>query len=383
MKILDLPKTKSLGRGTVPQRAPDFRLIAENIPHTVWMTDANGQNHYQNRAWYAYVGGEPGSSFGEDWLDFYHPEDRELLMREWTRARASNGEYLYDIKVRIRRHDGNYRWFHVKGAPVREPSGTVIEWVGTCTDIHDQPTMRALGNKNAGTEPPAVFEWNILTGKILVESDSYLSMLGVRRVPKQPWARCALIRQMHPDSRSAFKAAMSAAMRTRFPLRIAAYLCASGQRTRIIDIAGVFQFDNKGRPEIFLGTVTQQGNALADNSLNSLAPRGGLAGWQIRRVIDHMENRLDQRVRLEQLARLASLSPFHFSRAFKLSTGMPPSKYFKKLRVERAKYLLLETDDLVTEIAIAVGYDSTQALTRAFRHEVGDTPARFRRFSKR
>ncbi|MFL6655051.1 MAG: PAS domain-containing protein, partial [Sulfurifustis sp.] len=95
-------------------------------------------NHYQSPSWYRYVGEGPDSSFGEDWLRFYHPDDRDYLQREWRKSLASEGAYPYDIEVRIRRHDGEYRWFRVQGAPVKSSDGRVVKWTGTCTDIHDE-----------------------------------------------------------------------------------------------------------------------------------------------------------------------------------------------------------------------------------------------------
>jgi len=113
---------------------------------TLWETDARGNNYYQSRSWYEYVGRGSGSSFGSNWLRFYHPDDRELLMSEWTKALAADGAYPYDIQVRIRRHDGAYRWFRVTGEPERDAAGKVVRWVGSCTSLTgpiEQPQDRA------------------------------------------------------------------------------------------------------------------------------------------------------------------------------------------------------------------------------------------------
>ena len=102
---------------------------------TTWETDARGQNYFQSQSWYEYVGAGPGSSYGEDWLAFYHPDDRALLVHEWRKSLDSEGRYPYNIRVRIRRHDGAYFWFRVEGAPVRNVAGTVEKWAGSCTLI--------------------------------------------------------------------------------------------------------------------------------------------------------------------------------------------------------------------------------------------------------
>jgi AraC family transcriptional regulator len=121
-------------------------------------------------------------------------------------------------------------------------------------------------------------------------------------------------------------------------------------------------------------------NGAREQSDASAYLRGGLAGWQRNRVADYLEEHFDENVSLSTLAELARLSPFHFSRAFKQSFGMPPHRYLVGRRLERAKGLLADTDTPVTNIAIAVGYLDTSSFTTAFRKHTGLTPTRYRRF---
>lgn len=126
---------------------------------------------------------------------------------------------------------------------------------------------------------------------------------------------------------------------------------------------------------------------LAHALLNSIGEpahlvRGGLAPWQVRRCTDFLHEHAAENVGLEQLAALIGLSPFHFARAFKHSTGLPPHRYQLNLRIAHAKALLEETDAPVTDIAFKVGYESSQALARLFRREVGMSPSDYRRMSR-
>lgn len=107
--------------------------------------------------------------------------------------------------------------------------------------------------------------------------------------------------------------------------------------------------------------------------------QGGLAAWQVRRAIEMIEANLGTEMRLSDLAAEVGLSPYHFARAFKASTGKPPHAYQTNLRVERAKKLLQQSDIPVTEIAFEVGYESSQALARLFRRSVGESPSAYRR----
>lgn len=107
--------------------------------------------------------------------------------------------------------------------------------------------------------------------------------------------------------------------------------------------------------------------------------RGGLAPWQARRCIEYLHDHASANVGLEQLAALVSLSSYHFARAFRQTVGVPPHRYQLNLRIEKAKILLRTTQSPITEIAFDVGYESSQALARLFRREVGLSPSDYRR----
>jgi len=107
-------------------------------------------------------------------------------------------------------------------------------------------------------------------------------------------------------------------------------------------------------------------------------PRGGLPALKLRRVVASMAERLDQDFDLARSARMAGLSEFHFSRAFKQSTGYAPSRYFIRLRIETARRLLRESDRSVIEIGMEVGYSSPAHFSQLFRREVGMTPSQYR-----
>jgi AraC family transcriptional regulator len=106
--------------------------------------------------------------------------------------------------------------------------------------------------------------------------------------------------------------------------------------------------------------------------------RGGLAAWQKTRVADYVEEHLAETVVLAQLAEVARLSPFHFSRAFKQSFGSPPLRYVTGRRIERAKSLLAG-EVSVTQVGLALGFAETSSFTTAFRRHTGVTPTAFRR----
>ncbi len=114
----------------------------------------------------------------------------------------------------------------------------------------------------------------------------------------------------------------------------------------------------------------------------SLSPttsfKGGLSLGHVKKVSELILAKSVEGVTISELAAVTSLSPFHFIRAFKTSLGVSPHQYIKLLRIHRAKNLLAHTRKSVLEIAVDVGYDSGQALSRAFRQEVGITPLAYR-----
>ena len=107
--------------------------------------------------------------------------------------------------------------------------------------------------------------------------------------------------------------------------------------------------------------------------------RGGLPGWQQKKLMQHIEEHLPDEISLSSLAQLVQLSPYHFSRAFKQSFGMPPHRYLTSRRIERAKTLLAERNLSVTEIGLDVGFSETSSFTAAFRKVTGETPTDYRR----
>jgi AraC family transcriptional regulator len=119
--------------------------------------------------------------------------------------------------------------------------------------------------------------------------------------------------------------------------------------------------------------------------LNSGAPsikppaRGGLAAWQQRTALAYIEEHLAEQISLTTLARLVSLSPYYFCRAFKQCLGMPPHRYHTNRRIERAKLLLAQGASSVTDIGFTVGFSQTSSFTAAFRKVTGHTPTTYRR----
>ena len=118
--------------------------------------------------------------------------------------------------------------------------------------------------------------------------------------------------------------------------------------------------------------------AESDSSSDKLVS-GGLAPWQLRRVREHIAAHLAEPLPIEQLAAVARLSASHFARAFRVSVGVSPHAFIMSERIERAKRLMLETDEPIREIALSCGLADQAHLTRLFTRGEGLSPAAWRR----
>ena len=96
------------------------------------------------------------------------------------------------------------------------------------------------------------------------------------------------------------------------------------------------------------------------------------------RARDTMDRAFAQPLDVRALARVAHVSPAHFSRQFRATFGETPHRYLQRRRVERAMELLRETDRPVTEICLDVGFNSLGTFSRTFRPVVGESPSRYR-----
>ena len=110
---------------------------------------------------------------------------------------------------------------------------------------------------------------------------------------------------------------------------------------------------------------------------------GGLPRAALRRVLDRVEDGLAGNLSLAELAREANLSPHHFARLFKESTGLPPHRYVVGRRVERAKGLLARTDLPIADISRRAGFATQAQLNHHLKRLLGLTPAAYRRQSRR
>lgn len=113
-----------------------FRAMAETVPDILWVADEAGSNEYASPSLARYTGLSQEQLRGSGWVDAMHPEDGAGFLEKWRRALASLDSF--EGELRLRRHDGVYRWFTSRANPVRDGAGGTVRWFGATTDIEQQ-----------------------------------------------------------------------------------------------------------------------------------------------------------------------------------------------------------------------------------------------------
>ncbi len=110
-----------------------LRLIIDTIPALVWRKLPNGSADFLNQHFREYTGLSLKDGLGWGWMNAFHPDDR--LMEEWRTALAAGKPF--EKEARLRRTDGQYRWFLIRAVPLRDEQGNIVNWYGTSIDIED------------------------------------------------------------------------------------------------------------------------------------------------------------------------------------------------------------------------------------------------------
>jgi PAS domain S-box-containing protein len=125
------------------QRREDYlRLTIDTIPVLAWCNRPDGWNEFLNQRWLDYTGLTIEEARGWGWKVAIHPDDLPRVLDVWQGLLISgkSGE----LEARLRRADGEYRWFLFRVEPLRDAQGTIVKWYGTNTDIDDRKKGEAL-----------------------------------------------------------------------------------------------------------------------------------------------------------------------------------------------------------------------------------------------
>jgi PAS domain S-box-containing protein len=113
-----------------------YRALAMATAQAVWRADAAGNNVWTSDSWETLLGSSSDRARGSGWLEFVHPHDRARVAQSWQESVKAGKDYRAEYRMAMR--DGSYRIFEARGVPLRNPDGTVREWIGANVDITER-----------------------------------------------------------------------------------------------------------------------------------------------------------------------------------------------------------------------------------------------------
>jgi PAS domain S-box-containing protein len=180
-----------------------LRLVVDTIPALVWRASVDGIPDFLNQPALDYTGLSPDQiEFG--WPRSFHPEDKKGMLIKWSAIRESGrpGE----LEARLRRFDGQYRWFLFRAVPLRDELGNIVKWYGSSTDIEDRKRAEEELRRSESNLVEAQratqtgnFYWNFSTGE-RVFSREYFRILGYDA--PDPVTFEMVLERVHPEDRA-------------------------------------------------------------------------------------------------------------------------------------------------------------------------------------
>ena len=144
-------------RSAMREVETQFRVLAEAIPQIVWTAGPDGQTTYINQRWYEMTGVEESGCLA-CWVDSVHPDDRVACHEKWVHC-VRTGE-TFEVEYRLRDAKRGYRWYLDRATPMRDSSGAIVKWFGTCTDIDDHKKTEELLEQQVQERTVALSEAN-------------------------------------------------------------------------------------------------------------------------------------------------------------------------------------------------------------------------------
>ena len=192
---------ESIPQKAIPQESErGLAAIINTIPTTAWTTRPDGDCDFLNQCWLDYTGMTAEKAHGWGWAEAIHPGDRRRLIEEWQSCLASG--IPVDTEARMRRFDNSYRWFLIRANPLRDESGNILKWYGTCTDIEDRKRgeedlrARELSWRQIVDNIPGLVATMGAMGEVEFLNRQTLEYFGKTNADLKNWS---LIGAVHPD----------------------------------------------------------------------------------------------------------------------------------------------------------------------------------------
>lgn len=126
---------RKLAQAALSASEERWRALLAAIPGMVFTANADGENDFVNDHFYTYTGVSRDSELRGRWAQSLHPDDQERAYARWMHSVRTGKPY--ENELRLRRHDGVYRWFRARGVALRDGAGQIIKWAGGALDIEE------------------------------------------------------------------------------------------------------------------------------------------------------------------------------------------------------------------------------------------------------
>jgi PAS domain S-box-containing protein len=180
-----------------------LRLVVDTIPALVWRATPEGIPDFLNQPALDYTGLRLNQA-EIGWPRAFHPEDKKGMLQKWSAIRASG--MPGGLEARLRRFDGEYRWFLFRAVPLHDEQGNIIKWYGSSTDIEDrkraEEELRRSESKLVEAQrvsQTGSFLWNISTGE-RVGSEELFRILGYDQSHSLTFEM--ILQRVHPEDRA-------------------------------------------------------------------------------------------------------------------------------------------------------------------------------------
>ncbi|ACB76579.1 multi-sensor hybrid histidine kinase [Opitutus terrae PB90-1] len=234
-----------------------FRTVADGLPLVVWVHDADGRQQFVNRTFCEFFGVKAEEMNGARWRELLHPDDAARYATEFLACVRDRRPFA--AEVRVRRHDGQWRWCESWARPRWSASGEFCGFVGASADITDRKRSEAALAESqqrlqlalAGAET-GVWSWEVATGRVHWSPELY-RLFGISEFSGTVEAARQLV---HPEDLARVSHAITDALEKREPYAVEFRIVRPDGSTHWMSDRGRADYDANGRPGRLLGVIT-------------------------------------------------------------------------------------------------------------------------------
>ncbi len=224
-----------------------FRHLARSVPQPVWVLDAEGALTYVNDRWREYFGDMAGST----WLSTVHPDEVDAARKAMDARRERREPFQADM--RLRRHDGEYRWHRVNIVPIRDERGAVTHCYGINTDIHEHQEARHRLRLALAASKTGIWTWDLATDAVTWTPECYV-ILGLAE-GQFAGTGAAFFALVHPDDRARVERAVQEALANHTIFRSEFRVVRPDGAAVWVENLGSAVYDSRQSPRM-TGTIT-------------------------------------------------------------------------------------------------------------------------------